>query len=54
MLTRLRCHRWAVHTLALILFLGSALGMFFAVGNGTLIRILLGTAVFGAILALGV
>ncbi len=54
MFPRLRRHRFALHTLALSLLLGSALGLALAAEHRTLTEILLGLAVLGATLALGV
>lgn len=49
---RLRQRRFAVHTVVLLLFVGSSWGLYFAAGNGWTTGILMGVLVLGAVLAL--
>ncbi len=54
MLSRLRKHRFAVHTVVLFLFGLSSWAMYFAAGDGRFTGILLGLTVLGAVLVLWV
>lgn len=50
----LKRHKFTVHLIVVLLFVGASLGMYFAPGHGALPEVLLAIAMLSAVLALGV